>query len=152
MTGKKRACGVSCVRSYWTALVKPARLTGSGRRWTRPALPPPWDENTGPNPTDKGKKGSKRHLVTDRRGIPLSVIHTAANVHDSKALEQAVDAISPIRGPRGCPGRLRKRPKKLHADKGYDYPRCRKALRKRGITPRIARRGIESSERLGRHR
>jgi hypothetical protein len=39
----------------------------------------------------------------------------------------------------------------LHADKGYDFPRCRKALRKRGITPRIARRGIESSERLGRY-
>jgi IS5 family transposase len=41
---------------------------------------------------------------------------------------------------------------KLHADKGYDYPRCRQALRRRGIIPRIARRGIESRERLGRHR
>jgi IS5 family transposase len=37
-------------------------------------------------------------------------------------------------------------------DKGYDDPRCRRALRRRGITPRIARRGIESSQRLGRHR
>jgi hypothetical protein len=36
--------------------------------------------------------------------------------------------------------------------KGYDYPRCRRALRRRGIIPRIARRGIESSQRLGRHR
>jgi transposase len=77
---------------------------------------------------------------------------SAAHVHDSRVLEEAVDAIEPIKGPRGRPGRLRKRPKKLHADKGYDFPRCRKALRKRGITPRIARRGIESSERLGRHR
>jgi transposase len=34
----------------------------------------------------------------------------------------------------------------------YDYPRCRKALRRRGITPRMARRGVESSQRLGRHR
>ena len=57
-----------------------------------------------------------------------------------------------IRGPRNRPGRPRKRPVKLHLDKGYDYPRCRKALRQRGITPRIARRGIESSQRLGRHR
>ena len=48
--------------------------------------------------------------------------------------------------------RPRKRPKRLHADKGYDFPRCHKAFRKRGITPRIARRGIESSEKLGRHR
>ncbi len=37
--------------------------------------------------------------MLDREGIPLSVIHTAANVHDSKVLEEAVDAISPIRKP-----------------------------------------------------
>src|SRR5215203_5622559 len=78
------------------------------------------------------------------------MIHTSANVHDSKVLEETVDAISPIRKPRR--GRPRKRPKKLHADKGYDFPRCREALRKRGITPRIARRGIDSSEKLGRYR
>jgi transposase len=90
--------------------------------------------------------------VADRGGIPLAVVLTAANVHDSKVLEEAVDGIEPIKQPRGRPGRPRKRPKKLHADKGYDFPRCREALRKRGITPRIARRGIDSSERLGRHR
>jgi len=107
---------------------------------------------TGANPTDKGKAGSKRHVVSDRGGIPLAVVLTAANVHDSKVLEEAVDAIEPIKRPLGKPGRPRKRPKKLHADKAYDFPRCRKALRRRGITPRIARRGIDSSERLGRHR
>lgn len=74
---------------------------------------------------------------------------SGANVHDSMLLEATVDAIVPIRQPRGRP---RKRPDKLDADKGYDFPRCRKALRDRGIVPRIARRGIESSERLGRHR
>ncbi len=63
-----------------------------------------------------------------------------------------VDAIPSIIGPRGKPGRPRKRPAKLHGDKGYDYPALRRTLRRRGITPRIARRGIESSERLGRHR
>jgi IS5 family transposase len=60
-----------------------------------------------------------------------------------------VDTIEPIKGPRGRPGRPRKRPKKLHAGKGYDFPRCRNALRKRGIKARISRRGIDSSERLG---
>jgi IS5 family transposase len=40
---------------------------------------------------------------------------------------------------------------KLHLDKGYDDSRCRRALRARGITPRVARRGVESSQRLGRH-
>jgi len=88
--------------------------------------------------------------VVDRNGVPLAVIHTAANVHDSKVIEEVVDAIRAIRKPHR--GRPRKRPRKLHADKGYDFPRCREALRKRGIIPRIARRGIESSERLGRHR
>lgn len=87
--------------------------------------------------------------MVDRNGVPLAVRHTAANVHDSKMLGELVDAVAPIRGPRGRP---RKRPKKLHADKGYDFFRCRKALRKRGIRSRIARRGVESSERLGRHR
>jgi transposase len=90
--------------------------------------------------------------VADRGGVPLAVVLSAANVHDSKVLEQAVDAIEPIKRPRAKPGRPRKRPKKLHADKAYDFPRCREALRKRGIKARIARRGIDSSEKLGRHR
>jgi hypothetical protein len=67
-------------------------------------------------------------------------------------LEQVIDAVSTVKGPRGRPGRPRRRPTKLHLDKAYDYPRCRKALRRRGITPRIARRGVESGRRLGRHR
>jgi IS5 family transposase len=49
-------------------------------------------------------------------------------------------------------GRRRTRPVKLDADKGYDSTANRAWLRRRGITARIARRGIESSERLGRHR
>jgi transposase len=67
-------------------------------------------------------------------------------------LERLVEAVPPVKGPRGRPGRPRKRPAKLHGDKGYDYPRCRSALRRRGITPRIARRGIDPSDKLGRHR
>lgn len=65
-------------------------------------------------------------------------------------LEPLVDAIPPLRT--GRPGRPRHRPEKLHGDKGYDYKRCRAACRRRGIRHRIARRGIESSEKLGRHR
>jgi IS5 family transposase len=63
-----------------------------------------------------------------------------------------VDAVPPIKGPRGRPGRPRRRPAKLHADKGYDFAGCRQVLRQRRISPRIARRGVESSARLGRHR
>jgi IS5 family transposase len=106
-------------------------------------------ELTGPNPTDRGKPGSKRHVLVDAGGVPLALILTPANVHDSIVLEPALDAVPPIRQ---CRGRPRKRPGKLHADKGYDYPRCRRACRKRGVVPHIARRGVDSSERLGRHR
>jgi transposase len=109
-------------------------------------------ELTGPNPTDRGKPGSKYHLLVDRHGTPLAVALSTANTHDSVLLELVVDAVPPTKGPRGRPGRPRKRPAKLHGDKGYDYPRCRRALHRRGIMPRIARRGVESSQRLGRHR
>ena len=74
---------------------------------------------------------------------------SAANLNDHRLLEDMLDGIAPIRQPVGRP---RKRPIKLHGDKGYDYPECRDLLRARNITPRIARKGIESSTRLGQHR
>jgi transposase len=106
-------------------------------------------ELTGPNPVDRGKYGSKIHVITDRAGLPLSVGISAANTHDSQALQPLVCGIPPIRSRRGP---RRRRPGKLHADKGYDYNHLRSWLRGRGITHRIARRGIESSQKLGRHR
>ncbi|WP_436847765.1 IS5 family transposase [Streptomyces avermitilis] len=104
---------------------------------------------TGPNPTDRGKMGSKIHLITDRNGLPLSLGVSGANMHDSKGLEPLVRGIPPIRSRRGP---RRRKPAKLHADKGYDYDHPRRWLRQRGIRHRIARKGIESSHRLGRHR
>jgi IS5 family transposase len=74
---------------------------------------------------------------------------TGANRHDSVVFAELVDAIPAVAG---RPGRARRRPDKLHADKGYDYERCRRHLRGRGIKDRIARRGIERNDRLGRHR
>jgi transposase len=88
--------------------------------------------------------------VVDREGVPLAVMLTAANVHDSMVFEELVDGIEPIKRPGR--GRPRKRPEKLHADKAYDDKKCRAALRRRGIKTRIVRKGIESSEKLGRHR
>jgi IS5 family transposase len=64
-------------------------------------------------------------------------------------LAAVVDDIPPVRTPSG---RRRVRPDKVHADKGYDSQANRAWLRRRGIRPRIARRGIELSTRLGRHR
>ena len=87
--------------------------------------------------------------MVERCGIPLAVTLSGANVHDIKMLEETLDAIEPIKGVRGRP---RKRPMKLHADQASDSRDKRGELRRRGITPRIARKGIESSEKLGRHR
>ena len=44
-------------------------------------------ESVGPNPTDRGKNGSKRSLLVDERGVPLSLIDSGANRHDSVVLE-----------------------------------------------------------------
>ena len=73
-------------------------------------------------------------------------------MNEGPLLARLVDAIPPLRRPHGRPGRPRQRPDKLHADRGYDSRRNRAVLRRRGITPRIARKGIESRERLGRYR
>jgi IS5 family transposase len=81
--------------------------------------------------------------------MPLGLRLSPANRHDSRMLAPVLDAVRPIRQ---CRGRPRCRPKKLHADKAYDHAACRQACRKRKIVPRIARRGVDGSERLGRHR
>lgn len=107
-------------------------------------------DDVGPNPTDRGKPGSKRHLLVDRRGIPLTVYLTGANVPDGAVFEEVLEGLEPIKRP-GV-GRPRCRPDKIHADKAYDWKRCRDYLRRRGIRCRIARKGIESSEKLGKHR
>ncbi len=105
--------------------------------------------HTGPSPVDLGKNGSTLHLLTDAFGLPVAVAVSGANTHDSNALQplvRAIPAVTSRRGPR------RRKPAKLHADKGYDYTHLRRWLRERNITPRIARKGIEPSDRLGRHR
>jgi transposase len=74
---------------------------------------------------------------------------TGANRHDSTAFADLIDAVPRIRT---ATGQRRKRPVTLHADKAYDLPRCRQFLHRRHIQVRIARKGFESSQRLGRHR
>jgi IS5 family transposase len=81
--------------------------------------------------------------------LPISVVLSAANANDATMFEAVLDDIPPIRMPTG---RQRRRPTKVHADKAYDHRRCRAYLRRRGIAPRIARRMVDSSVRLGRHR
>jgi transposase len=103
----------------------------------------------GANPVDRAKPGCKLHLAVEGTGLPLSLLVTGANTNDSMVFAALLDDIPPVRtlaGGRRC------RPDKCHADKAYDHRRCRGYLSRRGIRVRIARRGVESSERLGRHR
>ncbi len=73
-------------------------------------------KKTGPNPTDRGKLGTKRHILTDQRGAPLSAIVTAANTHDMKAAFETLDGtVVERQAPR------RHYPQHLCLDKGYDY-------------------------------
>jgi transposase len=103
----------------------------------------------GANPVDRGKPGSKLHLVSERRGLPLTAAVTAANVNDTLLFEALLDDVPAVLTPAR---RRRSRPDKVDADKAYDHVGNRAYLRRRGITSRIARRGIESSSRLGRQR
>jgi hypothetical protein len=106
-------------------------------------------DQVGANPVDRAKPGSKLHLAVEGGGLPLSLLVTGANTNDSTMFAALLDDLPPVRTPAG--GR-RCRPEKVHADKAYDQRRCRGYLSRRGIKVRIARRGIESSTRLGRHR
>jgi hypothetical protein len=105
-------------------------------------------EKTYLNPVDRGRPGSKRHLLVDRSGVPLAWVLTSAQVYDSKVFEEVVDDVEPVKGPKG---RSRKH-HKLHADKAYDFPCCWRVLRVRGMKARIVSRDIDSNGRLGRYR
>ena len=79
----------------------------------------------------------------------LSLLLGAANRPDQELFEEVVGDIPMVATPTG--GR-HCRPERVHADKGYDEGHCRAYLTRRGIKVRIARCGVESSQRLGRHR
>jgi transposase len=104
---------------------------------------------TGPSPVDRARNGSKHHLLVDATGIPLAWTLTGGNRHDVTQLIPLLDAVPPVRG---CVGRPRRRPDRVIADRGYDYDKYRRQLRKRGIKPEIARRQTDHGSGLGRHR
>jgi transposase len=106
-------------------------------------------EKVGPSPVDRGRPGSKHHLLTDASGVPLAWLLTGSNRTDAFMLPALLDAVPPVRG---RPGRPRRRPKRLLADRGYDHDRYRRLVRARGIQPAIARRKTEHGSGLGRER
>ncbi|MBV1855724.1 transposase [Catellatospora sp. NEAU-YM18] len=82
-------------------------------------------ELTGASPVDRGKPGSKIHVMSDRAGLPLAVLISAANTADTHVLLPLLDSVTPIRSRHGWP---RRKPAKLHADKAYDSMHCHSVI------------------------
>jgi transposase len=103
-------------------------------------------EDTGPNPTDRGKSGSKHHVMTDAQGVPLAAKTTAANVPE---VTQALHVLTSMPPVGGKPGPKRQKPKRLQGDRAYDCEPLRQVLRWMKITPVLAARYTEHGSGLG---
>lgn len=110
------------------------------------AKAPEGGEDTGPNPTDRSKSGSKHHVMTDAQGIPLSATVTAANVNEVTQVFRVLTEMPPVGGK---PGPKRQTPERLQGDRGYDSEPVRVLLRWLGITPVLAERYTENGSGLG---
>lgn len=105
-------------------------------------------EDTGPNPTDRSKLGTKHHVLTDAQGIPLATTVTGANAADVTQLLPLVDSIPDLSEESDKPTK----PEKLDADRAYDSEPHREELRDREIEPKIAKRRTEHGSGLGVYR
>jgi len=97
---------------------------------------------TGNNPTDRSKLGTKRHILTDKNGIPLSVIITPASTHDVKAVTNVIDNSiikQPFVSSKPKEGISRRRWKYNHLclDRAYSSKTIRQQIIKRGYVPHI---------------
>ena len=72
-------------------------------------------DNTGPNPTDRGKTGTKHTLLVDGNGVPLAIRTTGANASDQKQLEPIIQEFPRVKGK---PGRPKEHPDAAFADRG----------------------------------
>jgi transposase len=106
-------------------------------------------DDTGPNPTDRRKPGTKHTLMVDRHGVPLA-IHTApANASDHT---QIIPLVVDFPVVPGQPGRPPTQPKTVVADRGYDSAATRWLLRWLGIDAKIAKRNTAHGSGLGKVR
>lgn len=103
----------------------------------------------GRSPVDRGRTGSKHHLITDATGIPLAATLTGGNRNDVTQLIPLLQAMPPVRGKRGRP---RRRPDVVLGDRGYDHDKYRRLVWDLGVKPLIARRGTEHGSGLGTQR
>ncbi|HXT85239.1 MAG TPA: transposase [Verrucomicrobiae bacterium] len=107
----------------------------------------------GNNPTDRGKLGkTKRHILTDKNGIPLSVVISSANAYDIKLVTDVIDNIV-IKRPTNKTKKTGRRGRKLQPlclDKAYNSEQEEQELIKRGyvlhIPPKKKRDETEKEE------
>lgn len=98
-------------------------------------------ERTGPNPTDRGKDGVKRSLLTEGHGVPIGVAIDGANRHDMKLVRATIESLVVAR-----PAPSEGRSQGMCLDKGYDYAEVRETLAAFGFTAHIRSRGEEAQE------
>ena len=78
-------------------------------------------------------------MLADKKGVPLSIVITAANTHDMKATTETLDCIVTKRRP--PPTKKKKQQQQnLCLDKGYNYPEIEHEVVKRGYVPHIRQR------------
>ena len=114
-------------------------MVAGGRR-LEPGAGEKRGSKTGPSPVDRGRPGSKHHLLVDAGGLPLAFSVTGGNRNDVTQLIPLLDAVPAVAG---LPGRPRRRPDCVIADRGYDHDKYRRLVWERGIKPVIARRQTE---------
>jgi len=90
-------------------------------------------EKVARSPVDRGKRGIKRSVAVDARGIPLAVVTTPANRHDSPLLPDTLDAIRE--------SGLLAEGASIRLDRGYDSGTTRERLLARGLVPEISPKG-----------
>ena len=106
-------------------------------------------DKTGRTPTDRGRKGTKDHLLTDGNGVPLAATVTPANRHDITQLKALVEAVPPVAGK---PGHPKQKPEAVLADRADDSQPRREWLWERGIVPFLSKRGEAHGSGLGVYR
>jgi putative transposase len=98
-------------------------------------------KKTGRNPTDRGKQGVKRSLLTEGHGIPVGLAVDGANHHDMKLLRATLESLVLKR-----PAPTEDAPQGMCLDKGYDYDEVRAILTEFGFTAHIRSRSEEARE------
>ena len=95
-------------------------------------------ELTGPNPTDRGKRGTEYHIATTGDGVPVACAVTAANINDTLLFLTAFAVVARIAT--------------VFADKGYDAEPNRELCRAFGAEPCLRKRGRPRGSGLGKRR